>query len=54
MMDRLFMVSILAGLAGAISEAVPVGRLDDNLLLPVLSSTLLYGIYYIFGGFPIA
>jgi diacylglycerol kinase (CTP) len=54
MLDRLFMVSILAGLAGAIAEAAPVGRLDDNLVLPVLSSTLLYGIFYLFGGFPVA
>ncbi len=53
MLDRLFIVSILAALAGAVAEAVPVGRLDDNLLLPVLSSVLLYGIYYLFGGFPV-
>ena len=54
MLDRLFIASLLAGLAGAISEAAPIGKLDDNLVLPILSSTLLYFIYLVFGGFPVA
>lgn len=54
MLDRLFIASILGGLAGAVAEAAPVGRLDDNLVLPVLSSALLHGIFYLFGGFPVA
>lgn len=51
MTDRLLMVSVLSGLAGAFSELVPIGPLDDNLILPVMSSGLLYGIFYLFGGF---
>lgn len=51
MMEKLLIVSILSGLAGAFSELVPVGKLDDNLVLPVLSATLLYGIFLLFGGF---
>jgi diacylglycerol kinase (CTP) len=50
MVDRLVMVSLLAGLIGAFSEAVPVGKLDDNLVMPVVSSSLLLGLYFVFGG----
>jgi diacylglycerol kinase (CTP) len=53
MTDRLLIVSVLAGLAGAIAEAIPIGRLDDNLVLPVFSAIMLYGIFYLFGGFPV-
>jgi diacylglycerol kinase (CTP) len=53
MTDRLLIVSILSGLAGAIAEAVPLRRLDDNLVMPVLSAVMLYGIFYLFGGFSI-
>lgn len=53
MTDRLLIVSVLAGLAGAIAEAAPVGRLDDNLVMPVLSAVMLYGIFYLFGGFSV-
>ncbi len=51
MLDRLMIVGILSGLAGAFAEAVPVGPLDDNLVLPVLSSAQLWIIFYVFGGF---
>lgn len=50
MTERLLIVSILAGLSGAIAEVVPVGKLDDNLVLPVMSACLLRLIYYFFGG----
>lgn len=50
MRERLFIVCLLTGLIGAVSELVPVGKLDDNLVFPVLSSTLLTGLFYIFGG----
>lgn len=53
MTDRLLIVSVLAGLAGAIAEAIPVGRLDDNLVMPVFSSIMLYGIFFLFGGFSV-
>jgi diacylglycerol kinase (CTP) len=50
MHERLFIVALLAGLIGAVSELVPVGPLDDNLVFPVLSGTLLTGVFYLFGG----
>ena len=50
MMERLFIVSLLAGLIGAVSELTPIGRLDDNFVFPVLSATLLTGLLYVFGG----
>lgn len=51
MTERILIVSLLAGLIGAIAEAVPVGNLDDNLVLPVVSSCLLWVVYFFFGGF---
>ena len=51
MLDRLLIVGILSGLAGAIAEAAPLGQLDDNLVLPVLSALQLWLIFYVFGGF---
>lgn len=51
MAERLLIVSLLAGLIGAIAEAIPIGNLDDNLVLPVVSSALLWVVYFFFGGF---
>jgi dolichol kinase len=51
MRERLFIVSLLGGLIGAVSELIPVGRMDDNFLFPVLSATGLFGLFYVFGGF---
>lgn len=51
MTERLVIVSLLSGLIGAISEALPVGKLDDNLVMPVVSSSLLLLLFYVFGGF---
>jgi dolichol kinase len=50
MTERLFIVCLLGGLVGAASELVPIGKLDDNLVFPLLSSALLTGIFYVFGG----
>lgn len=50
MTERLFIVCLLSGFVGAISELVPIGKLDDNFVFPVLSSALLTGIFYVFGG----
>lgn len=50
MVDRLLIVSLLSGLIAAVSELLPIGRLDDNLTFPILSSTCLLGVFYIFGG----
>lgn len=50
MTDRLIVVSILAGLTGALAELIPIGKLDDNLTLPVLSASFLWVIFNLFGG----
>jgi diacylglycerol kinase (CTP) len=50
MTDRLLIVSVLAGLIGAVTELVPIFRLDDNLTYPVLSSGLLWVLFEVFGG----
>lgn len=50
MRERLFIVALLGGLIGALSELVPVFGLDDNFVFPVLSATLLTGLFYVFGG----
>lgn len=49
MTERQFIACLLAGLIGAFSELVPIGKLDDNFVFPVLSSVLLTGLYYVFG-----
>lgn len=51
MRERLFIVSLLGGLIGAVSELFPIGRLDDNFVFPVLSATMLTGLFHVFGGF---
>lgn len=50
MRERLFIVCLISGLIGAASELIPIGKWDDNLVFPVLSATLLTGLFYIFGG----
>jgi len=51
MTERLLMVSILSALVGASAELIPIGKIDDNFTLPILSSCLLWCIFYFFGGF---
>ncbi|MBT4763144.1 MAG: hypothetical protein HOO06_15735 [Bdellovibrionaceae bacterium] len=51
MVERLVIVSLLAGLIGAASELISVGKLDDNLTLPILSSTFLFILFSMFGAF---
>lgn len=50
MRERLFIVCLLAGLIGAFSELVPILKLDDNFVFPVVSCILLLGLFYVFGG----
>lgn len=52
MLERVLLVSILAGLIGALSELVPIGKLDDNFTFPLVSSSLLWILFFVFGGFP--
>ena len=50
MLERLLIVCCLSGFIGALSELIPIGRLDDNLSFPLLSSSLLWLLFYVFGG----
>ncbi len=50
-MDRLIVVSLFAGLVGAFAELIPVGKLDDNLTLPLMSAVGLTILFYFFGFF---
>lgn len=47
--DRLLLVSLLCGLIGALSELIPVFNWDDNFTFPILCSTSLAGLFYLFG-----
>lgn len=51
LVDRLLIVSLLGGLVGAMAELIPVGKLDDNLTLPVFSATFLWLLFILFGAF---
>jgi dolichol kinase len=51
MLNRILVVSILGGLIGAIAEAVPLGKMDDNFSIPVVSAIGLWILFTIFGGF---
>lgn len=51
LLDRIFVVSLFAGLVGAFAELIPIGKLDDNLSLPVLSAMGLSVLFYFFGFF---
>lgn len=49
LLDRIIVVSLLGGLIGALAELIPVYKLDDNLTLPILSSTSLWLLFLLFG-----
>ena len=51
--DRVIIVSLLAGLIGALAELIPIGKIDDNFTLPVLSGLGLYILFYLFGLFAV-
>jgi diacylglycerol kinase (CTP) len=51
MLDRIIVLSLFAGLIGAFSELIPVGKLDDNLSLPLMSAIGLTLLFYFFGFF---
>jgi len=51
MTERLMLVSILSGLVGALAELIPIGKIDDNFTLPLISASLLWCIFNFFGGF---
>lgn len=47
--ERILVVSLIGGLIGALAELIPIGKLDDNFTLPVLSGTALWMIFGLFG-----
>ena len=47
--EHLWIASLLAGLVGALAELIPLGKLDDNFSMPVLSSLGLSILFYFFG-----
>ncbi len=49
--DHLIVVTLIAGLIGAFAELVPIGKLDDNLTLPLMSAIGLTILFYFFGFF---
>jgi len=51
MIERLFIVSPLSGMIGALAEVIPIWRLDDNFTFSVLCAAFLYVLFYLFGGF---
>lgn len=51
--DRIIIFSLIAGVIGALAEAVPIGKLDDNFTLPVLSALGLQVLFQIFGFLPL-
>jgi dolichol kinase len=48
-MVNIFILSVAAAFVGALSELVPIAKLDDNLTLPILSATGLYLIFSMLG-----
>ena len=49
--EHILIVSLLSGLVGALSELIPIGKLDDNFSMPLLSSAGLTILFYFFGFF---
>ena len=42
---RVMLLSCLGGLIGALAEVIPIGNLDDNLTMPVVSAFLLWIVF---------
>ncbi|MCC6137379.1 MAG: hypothetical protein IT287_02015 [Bdellovibrionaceae bacterium] len=51
MIEHIYIVTLLSGFIGAFSEVLPLFKLDDNFVQPVVNAILLYGLFYIYGGF---
>ena len=49
--EHILIVSLLGGLVGALAELIPVGKIDDNFSMPVLSCIGLTILFYFFGFF---
>lgn len=51
LLDRIMVVTLLGGLIGCLAELIPIGNIDDNFTLPLVSATSLYALFYFFGAF---
>lgn len=51
--ERLWLISLLAGFCGALAELVPIAKIDDNFTLPALSACSLWLLFTVFGGIPV-
>ena len=49
MLDRWVLLSLLSGLTGAFAEVVPIAKLDDNFVFPLISASLLWSLFLLFG-----
>ena len=50
--EHMLVMSLFAGLIGAMAELVPLGKLDDNFTMPVLSCIGLSILFYFFNLYP--
>ncbi|RME16887.1 MAG: hypothetical protein D6797_03585 [Bdellovibrio sp.] len=50
MIERLVLVSLLAGLSGAIAELLPIKKIDDNFTMPLICAIFLKILFYFFAG----
>lgn len=46
--ENLILISLLCGLCGALAELIPLGQMDDNFTMPILSSICLYFLFIFF------
>lgn len=49
LLGRLFLISLIGGVIGCFAELIPLGKLDDNFTLPVLSAVGLTAVFNLFG-----
>lgn len=45
---NILLIAALAGLCGALAELIPLGQMDDNFTMPILSSICLYFLFIFF------
>ncbi len=50
--EHILVASLLAGLIGALAELIPIGKVDDNFSMPVLSALGLSALFYFFNFYP--
>lgn len=50
MLEHIYIITLLSGFIGAASEILPLFKIDDNLVQPVVNASLLYVLFYLYGG----